>query len=753
MEKENMSLAEKLKQRADAQWKAKYPEDQQQPISKGNVDTRGLVVGGPGVLARFAGQEIDRTAQNAKEQQAKQQMQVNQANTEVAVNVDANTQQANGISIASPVQEQVSNAIGLRRHNDVDPNLIQGMIPAKGTQLEAEKDRAAAKLLKQATVPVGAAPDASKVNESYKETRSILNGMAKAKTTAFGTNPLTMLFYDLFIAPGQLALADRNIALYQQANQQYSTEAELYTKKLQYNKDLYEQYMKGKTEYFKNAMQDAMIAKSDANYTDTYTYTAQAIGAQFDNLQKERVEYAHKRGEDLHKLFDEGKPIGIDGTKSLIARLTSDGDTGQLLLADVGSLYGRLTAHDENFDFATHQLVDTLKGKGYNNAALDTAKIIANNDMLKAKIRALNAANRAGIAGNGAFQFWKSKFSPQMVAEVCTALDAFDGYQELSNQYAQAMAVERYGKAIQYADANREVRNALSDRDKPAWDRSHNQGTLVTVTQVESDSQHCQEIIDSPKSTPMQKYSAYLAMGVSPDRVPDEVVADYYMSAPFSSMAAPFNQEAAKQAMVNVQNMILPLFSSFDNLQGKTAEKVDKFINDLDSEDNQEMRKVVMNSLGVDNLSKLAGILNKLSDTELQEHMLQLKHSREYKQAVINTARNALQGAVLKDGNRIINTNGNAGIAMVDAYVRRNLKDEMKLAAVYNQQLDPAAFLHGLKSKINAQLSNNGMLSLMKFDIDEIDKMVEQHWGVVSQEIAAEIPMVQTVENTGRKNK
>ena len=742
MEKENMSIADKLKQRADAQWKAKYPEKEQ--VNNGNADTRGLVVGGAGVFAKFVGNEIDRTAQNAREQQAEQQMQVNQANTEVAVNVNANTQQANGTSISSPIQEQVSNAIGLRRHNDVDINLVQGMIPAKGTQLEAEKDKAAARLVQQATVPVGAAPDASKVNKSYTETRKILDEMAKAKTTAFGTNPLTMLFYDLFVAPGQLALADRNIALYQQANQQYSTEAELYTKKLQYNKDLYEQYMKGKTEYFKNAMQDAMIAKSDTNYTDTYDYKSQAIGAQFDTIQKERLDYLHKRGEDLHKLFDEGKPIGIDGTKSMIARLTSDGDTGQLLLADVGSLYGRLVEHDENFDFATHQMVDTLKGKGFNNAALDTVKIIANNDMLKAKIRAQNAANQAGVGGKGAFVFWKSIFAPQMVADVCDALDALDGYRELSDQYAQAMAVERYGRAIQYVDANREVRNALSIRDQSVWDKSHSQGELVTTAQVEYDSKRCQEIIDNPKSTPMQKYSAYLAMGVSPDRVPDEVVADYYMSAPFSSMAAPFNQETAKQAMVNVQNMILPLFSSFDNLQGKTAEKVQKFIDDIGAEENIEMRKMVMNFMGVDTLSKLSGVLNSLSDAELQQHMFQMKHSREYKQAVINTARNALQGAVLMDGDRVINTNGNAGITMVDAYVRRSLKDQM---------LDPAVFLHDLKAKINAQLSNDGMLSLMKFDIDEIDKMVEQHWGVVSQEVAAEIPMVQTVENTGRKNK
>ena len=751
MEKENMSIADKLKQRADAQWKAKYPE--KEPVNSGNADERGLLVGLAERAVKFVGHTIDEQAANAMERQAKEQMQVNQNNTEAAVNVNANTQQANGISVTSPVQEQVANAVGLRRHNDIDPNLIQGMIPAKGTQLEAERDTAAAKLVKQATVPLGKAPDDTKVNESYKTTRGILDNMAKAKTTAFGTNPLTMLFYDLFMAPGQLALADRNIALYQQANQQYSTEAELYAKKLQYNKDLYEQYMRGKTEYFKNAMQDAMIAKSGTNYSDAYDYKAQAIGAQFDNIQKERLDYLHKRGEELHKLFDEGKPIGIEGTKSLIARLTSDGDTGQLLLADVGSLYGRLVEHDENFDFATHQFVDTLKGKGYNNAALDTAKIIANNDTLKAKIRTLNAANQAGVAGKGAFEFWKSTFSPQMIAEVCTALDALDGYRELSDQYARALAVEQYGNAIQYTDANREVRNALSLRDRPVWDKSHSQGELVTTAQVEYDSKRCQEIIDNPKSTPMQRYSAYLAMGVSPDRVPDEVVADYYMSAPFSSMAAPFNQEAAKQAMVNVQNMILPLFSSFDNLQGKTAEKVEKFINNLDAEGNQEMRKMVLDSFGIDSLSKLTGILNNLSDAELQEHMLQMKHSREYKQAVINTARNALQGAVLKDGDRVINTNGNAGITMVDAYVRRSLKDEMKLAAVYGQQLDPAVFLSGLKSKINAQLSNDGMLSLMKFNVDEIDKMVEQHWSMVSQEVAAEIPMVQTIENTRYKNK
>ena len=721
--------------------------------SNSNTGGRSLLLGIAERAIKWAGNEIDRTAANAQEQQAKQQMQVNQANTEVAVDVNANTQQASGTSISSPVPEQVSNAIGLRRHNDVDMNLIQGMIPAKGTQLEAEKDRATAKLVQQATVPLGAEPDASKVNESYKITRGILTKMAEQKETEFGTNPLTMLFYDLFMAPGQLAMADRNIALYEQANKQYSTEAELYAKKLQYNKDLYEQYMKGKTEYFKNAMQDSMIAKSGTNYTDPYAYTAQAIGAQFDTIYKERLEYLHKRGEDLHKLFDEGKPIGIDGTKSMIARLTSDGDTGQLLLADVGSLLGRLVEHDENFDFATHQMVDTLKSKGYNNAALDTVKIIANNDMLKAKIRALNEANRVGVAGKGAFQFWKSKFSPQMVTEVCAALDAIDGYRELSDQYARALAVERYGKAIQFADANRIVRNTLSDRDKPAWDKSHSQGELVTVTQVESDSKLCQEIIDDPKSTNVQKYSAYLAMGVSPDQIPDEVVADYFMSAPFSSMAAPFNQETAKQAMVNVQNMILPLFSSFDNLQGKTAEKVQKFINDIGAEENQEMRKLVMSSFGVDTLSKLSGILNNLSDAELQQHMFQMKHSREYKQAIINTARNVLQGAVLKDGDRVINTNGNAGITMVDAYVRRSLKDHMKLAAIYGRQLDPAVFLHDLKGKINSQLSNNSMLSLMKFDIDEIDKMVEQHWGAVSQEVTVELPMVQTVENTSYKNR
>ena len=753
-----MSLVNRMQQMkqyaADQARKAEEQELQnknknmQQTASKGDNDTRGLIVGGLGVLARFAGLEIDRTAQNAQaaqEQQAKQQMQVNQANTEAVTDVNANTQQASGTSIASPVQEQVSNAIGLRRNNDVDPSLVQGMIPAKGTQLEAERDRASAKILKQYTVQLGAAPDATKVNESYAIPRGILNKMAHDKETEFGTNPLTRLFYDLFMAPGQLALVDRNIELYQQANQQYSTEAELYAKKLQYNKDLYEQYMKGKTEYFKNAMQDSMIAKSGTNYTDTYDYKAQAIGTQFDTIHKERLGYLHKRGEDLHKLFDEGKPIGIDGTKSLIARLTNDGDTGQLLLADVGSLYSRLVEHDENFDFATHQLVDTLKGKGYNNAALDTAKIIANNDMLKAKIRALNAANQAGVAGKGAFVFWKSEFSPQMVAEVCNALDAFDGYQELSRQYALGLAKKAQMNVVQYTDAL-EHTQAVTERygvnEAAAFGASITQNDAIVAEQVDSRTVTCQKIIDDPRSTPEEKYYAYVSMTGSPERVPDEITADMLMTAPLREMAMPFNQAVAKEALLKTQDMLLPMLSN-SSIQNASKSVLSDLLMKLVDAD-ASFRQQAMTSFKVDSVAKISSAINDLKDSELQERVFQLKHSREFKQAVMNLMRNAVQTATITDSTgKVVNTNGNAGLAIVDNYVLKTLEQEMLQSRVNNIPLEPAAFTAALKARINRQISNNIFYSVVKFDQNKIDKMVEQHWDSTAANITASMQRAQ----------
>lgn len=726
--------------------KMQQQQPQQQPTTdSGNSDTRGLIVGGLGLLARFAGLEIDRTAQNAQaaqEQQAKQQMQVNQAKTEQVVDINGADQQATGTSIASPVQEQVSNAIGFRKNRSLDLNLVQEMIPAKGTQLEADRDKSVLKFMKGTQVPVGNEPSAEKTNASYDRAAEYLEKTWNDRETKYGNNPLRQRFYDLFVAPGRNENINQAIALYQQANQQYQNEAQLYNEKLKYNEEMLKQYVNGKNAYFENAMHNTQLAKDDVPSTDTAGYTAQAVGARFNQMSKKRWEDAHKRGDELYKKFENGLAIGQKGAKSLAAQLINDGDNGTILLSDMGNLLGQLVEHDDNFDFATHQLVDSLAGQGFNKAAQDVMKIVANNDTLKQRLYAINEANRAGVGGKGEWRFWKAEFSPRMISDVCKALEEFDGYKKLEEMYTRGLAQEQQSKTVQFVEANDYVANTLGFQERAEFKSSLVNNAVVVDKQVDQRTEKCKKIINDSRSTPEEKYYAYVSMTGSPERVPDEITADMLMTAPLREMALPFNQVVAKEALLKTQNMLLPMKSDSSIQSASTSVLSDLLVKLSDADAN--FRQQAMASFKVDSVAKISSAINDLKDYELQERVFQLKHSREFKQAVMNLMRNAVQTATITDSaGKVVNTNGNAGLAIVDNYVSKMLEQEMLQSRVNNIPLEPAAFTAALKARINRQMSNNIFYSVVKFDQNKIDKMVEQHWDSTAAKITASLQRAQ----------
>ena len=742
MEKDNTSIADKLKQNANTQGKDKQQEAQQQPANSGNADTRGLIAGGLGLLARFVGQEIDRTAQNAQEQQAKQQMQVNQANTEQVLSVNGNTQQANGTSIASPVQEQISNAIGFRKNRSLDLNTVQEMIPAKGTQLEADRDKVMFKFMKNMQAPVGREPSTEKTNDSYDRAAEYLEKTWNDRETKYGNNPLRQRFYDLFVAPGRNANINQAIALYQQANQQYQNEAQLYEEKLKYNSEMLKQYTAGKEAYFENAMQNTQLAKDDASYTDPVGYTAQAVGAKFNQMSQKRWEAAHKRGDELYKKFEKGLSIGKEGAKSLAAQLIGEGDAGTILLSDMGNLLGQLVEHDDNFDFATHQLVDNLAGQGFNKAAQDVMKIVANNDTLKQRLYAVNEANRAGVGGKGEWSFWKAKFSPQEISDVCKAMEAFDAYKNLEAMYTKGLAQEQQSKTIQFAEANDYVASTLGYQERAEFKSSLLNNTVVVDKQVAQRTEKCRKIIDDPRSTPEERYYAYVSMTGNPGRVPDEITADMLMTAPLREMALPYNSSAAKEALLKTQDMLLPMLSDASIQSASTSVLSDLLLKLVDV--NASFKQQAMTSFKVDSVAKISSAINDLKDSELQERVFQLKNSRAFKQAVMNLMRNAVQTATITNSaGKVVNTNGNTGLAVVDNYVRIMLEQEMLQSRINNIPIEPASFTAALKARINRQMSNNVFDSVIKFDQSKIDKMVEQHWESTSAKITAAMQQAQ----------
>ena len=749
-----MSLVNRLQQMkqytADQARKAEEQELQKKNVQRpttnsGNTDssdTRGLIAGGLGVLARFVGLEIDRTAQNAQEQQAKQQIQVNQAKTEQVVDINGADQQATGTSIASPVQEQVSNAIGFRKNRSLDLNLVQEMIPAKGTQLEADRNKSVLKLMKGMQAPVGNEPSAEKTNASYDRAAEYLEKTWNDRETKYGGNPLRQRFYDLFVAPGRNTNINQAIALYQQANQQYQNEAQLYEEKLKYNEGMLKQYTAGKEAYFENAMHNTQLAKDDVSSTDPAGYTAQAVGAKFNQMSQKRWEDAHKRGDELYKKFEKGLAIGKEGAKSLAAQLVNDGDNGTILLSDMGNLLGQLVEHDDNFDFATHQLVDSLAGQGFNKAAQDVMKIVANNDTLKQRLYAINEANRAGVGGKGEWRFWKAEFSPQMISDVCKALEEFDGYKNLEEMYIKGLAQEQQSKTVQFVEANDFVAGTLGVQERAEFNNSLKNNTVVVDKQVDQRTEKCRKIIDDPRSTPEEKYYAYVSMTGSPERVPDEITADMLMTVPLREMALPFNQVVAKEALLKTQDMLLPMLSN-SSIQNASKSVLSDLLMKLVDAD-ASFRQQAMTSFKVDSVAKISSAINDLKDSELQERVFQLKHSREFKQAVMNLMRNAVQTATITDSaGKVVNTNGNAGLAIVDNYVSKMLEQEMLQSRVNNIPLDPAAFTAALKARINRQMSNNIFYSVVKFDQNKIDKMVEQHWDSTAAKITASMQRAQ----------
>ena len=754
-----MSLVNRMQQMkqyaADQARKAEEQELQnknknmQQPTTDsgntGSSDTRGLIVGGLGVLARFVGNAIDNTAQNAQaaqEQQAEQQMQVNQAKTEQVVDINGADQQATGTSIASPAQEQVSNAIGFRKNRSLDLNIVQEMIPAKGTQLEADRNNVMLKLMKKVQAPVGNEPSAEKTNASYDRAAEYLEKTWNDRETKYGGNPLRQRFYDLFVAPGRNDNINQAIALYQQANQQYQNESQLYEEKLKYNSELLKQYVAGKNAYFENAMHNTQLAKDDVSSTDPAGYTAQAVGAKFNQMSEKRWEEAHKRGDELYKKFEKGLSIGREGAKSLAAQLINDGDNGTILLSDMGNLLGQLVEHDDNFDFATHQLVDSLAGQGFNKAAQDVMKIVANNDTLKQRLYAINEANRAGVGGKGEWRFWKAEFSPQMISDVCKALEEFDGYKNLEEMYIKGLAQEQQSKTVQFVEANDYVANTLGPQERAEFNSSLKNNTVIVDKQIDQRTEKCRKIIDDPRSTPEEKYYAYVSMTGSPERVPDEITADMLMTAPLREMALPFNQAVAKEALLKTQDMLLPMLSN-SSIQNASKSVLSDLLMKLVDTD-ASFRQQAMTSFKVDSVAKISSAINDLKDSELQERVFQLKHSREFKQAVMNLMRNAVQTATITDSaGKVVNTNGNTGLAIVDNYVRKMLEQEMLQSRVNNIPLEPAAFTAALKARINRQMSNNIFYSVVKFDQNKIDKMVEQHWDSTAAKITASMQRAQ----------
>lgn len=744
-----MSLVNRMQQMkqyaADQARKAEEQEllkkKTQQPDNSGNTDTRGMIVSGLGLLARFVGQEIDRTAQNAQEQQAKQQMQVNQAKTEQVVDINGADQQATGTSITSPVQEQVSNAIGFRKNKSLDLNMVQEMIPAKGTQLEADRNKSVLKFMKSVQAPLGDAPSTDKTDESYNRAAEYLEKTWNDRETKYGGNPLRQRFYDIFVAPGRNTNINQAIALYQQANQQYQNEAQLYEEKLKYNEGMLKQYTAGKEAYFENAMHNTQLARDDAPSAPA-GYTAQAVGARFNQMSQKRWEEAHKRGDELYKKFEKGLTIGREGAKSLAAQLINDGDAGTILLSDMGNLLGQLVEHDDNFDFATHQLVDNLAGQGFNKAAQDVMKIVANNDTLKQRLYAVNEANRAGVGGKGEWRFWKASFTPQMISDVCKALEEFDGYKNLEAMYTRGLAQEQQSKTIQFVEANDFVASTLGVQERAEFNNSLKNNAVIVDKQVDQRTEKCRKIIDDPRSTPEEKYYAYVSMTGSPERVPDEITADMLMTAPLREMALPFNQVVAKEALLKTQDMLLPMLSN-SSIQNASKSVLSDLLMKLVDTD-ASFRQQAMASFKVDSVAKISSAINDLKDSELQERVFQLKHSREFKQAVMNLMRNAVQTATITDSTgRVVNTNGNTGLAIVDNYVRKMLEQEMLQSRVNNIPIEPAAFTAALKARINRQMSNNIFYSVIKFDQNKIDKMVEQHWDSTAAKITAAMQQAQ----------
>jgi hypothetical protein len=744
-----MSLVNRMQQMkqyaADQARKAEEQEllkkKTQQPDVSSNTDTRGLIVSGLGLLARFVGQEIDRTAQNAQEQQAKQQMQVNQAKTEQVVDINGADQQVTGTSIASPTQEQVSNAIGFRKNRSLDLNMVQEMIPAKGTQLEADRDKVMFKFMKGVQAPLGDAPSTEKTDKSYSRAAEYLEKTWNDRETKYGNNPLRQRFYDIFVAPGRNTNINQAIALYQQANQQYQNEAQLYEEKLKYNEGMLKQYTAGKSAYFENAMHNTQLARDDAPSAPA-GYTAQAVGARFNQMSQKRWEEAHKRGDELYKKFADGLAIGQEGAKNLAAQLVNDGDNGTILLSDMGNLLGQLVEHDDNFDSATHQLVDNLAGQGFNKAAQDVMKIVANNDTLKQRLYAVNEANRAGVGGKGEWRFWKASFTPQMISDVCKALEEFDGYKSLEAMYTRSLAQEQQSKTVQFVEANDYVASTLGYQERAEFKSSLNNNIVIVDKQVDQRTEKCKKIIDDPRSTPEEKYYAYVSMTGSPERVPDEITADMLMTAPLREMALPFNQMVAKEALVKTQNMLLPMLSN-SSIQNASESVLSDLLMKLVDAD-ASFRQQAMTSFKVDSVAKISSAINGLKDSELQERVFQLKHSREFKQAVMNLMRNAVQTATITDSaGRVVNTNGNTGLAIVDNYVRKMLEQEMLQSRINNIPLEPASFTAALKARINRQMSNNIFYSVIKFDQSKIDKMVEQHWDSTSAKITAAMQQAQ----------
>ena len=729
--------------KAEEQELLKKNKNMQQPTTNsGDNDTRGLIVSGLGLLARFVGQEIDRTAQNAHEQQAKQQMQVNQAKTEQVVDINGADQQVTGTGITSPVQEQVSNAIGFRKNRSLDLNMVQEMIPAKGTQLEADRDKVMFKFMKSVQAPVGNAPSTEKTDESYNRAAEYLEKTWNDRETKYGGNPLRQRFYDIFVAPGRNTNINQAIALYQQANQQYQNEAQLYEEKLKYNEGMLKQYTAGKSAYFENAMHNTQLARDDEPSATPAGYIAQAVGARFNQMSQKRWEEAHKRGDELYKKFEKGLAIGKEGAKNLAAQLVNDGDAGTILLSDMGNLLGQLVEHDENFDFATHQLVDSLAGQGFNKAAQDVMKIVANNDTLKQRLYAVNEANRAGVGGKGEWRFWKASFTPQMISDVCKALEEFDGYKSLEAMYTKELAQEQQSKTIQFVEANDFVASTLGIQERAEFNNSLKNSTVIVDKQVDQRTEKCKKIIDDPRSTPEEKYYAYVSMTGSPERVPDEITADMLMTAPLREMALPFNQTVAKEALLKTQDMLLPMLSN-SSIQNASKSVLSDLLMKLVDTD-ASFRQQAMASFKVDSVAKISSAINDLKDSELQERVFQLKHSREFKQAVMNLMRNAVQTATITDSaGRVVNTNGNTGLAIVDNYVRKMLEQEMLQSRVNNIPLEPAAFTAALKARINRQMSNNIFYSVVKFDQNKIDKMVEQHWDSTAAKITAAMQQAQ----------
>lgn len=745
-----MSLVNRMQQMkqyaADQARKAEEQEllkkKTQQPDNSGNTDTRGLIVSGLGLLARFVGHEIDRTAQNAQEQQAMQQMQVNQAKTEQVVDINGADQQVTGTSIASPTQEQVSNAIGFRKNRSLDLNMVQEMIPAKGTQLEADRDKVMFKFMKGVQVPLGDAPSTEKTDESYNRAAEYLEKTWNDRETKYGGNPLRQRFYDIFVAQGRNTNINQAIALYQQANQQYQNEAQLYEEKLKYNEGMLKQYTAGKSAYFENAMHNTQLARDDAPSATPAGYTAQAVGAKFNQMSQKRWEEAHKRGDELYKKFEKGLAIGKEGAKNLAAQLVNDGDNGTILLSDMGNLLGQLVEHDDNFDFATHQLVDNLAGQGFNKAAQDVMKIVANNDTLKQRLYAVNEANRAGVGGKGEWRFWKASFTPQMISDVCKALEEFDGYKNLEAMYTKELAQEQQSKTIQFVEANDFVASTLGLQERAEFNNSLKNNAVIVDKQVDQRTEKCKKIIDDPRSTPEEKYYAYVSMTGSPERVPDEITADMLMTAPLREMALPFNQMVAKEALLKTQDMLLPMLSN-SNIQNASKSVLSDLLMKLVDTD-ASFRQQAMASFKVDSVAKISSAINDLKDSELQERVFQLKNSREFKQAVMNLMRNAVQTATITDSTgRVVNTNGNTGLAIVDNYVRKMLEQEMLQSRVNNIPIEPAAFTAALKARINRQMSNNIFYSVVKFDQNKIDKMVEQHWESTTAKITAAMQQAQ----------